>query len=126
MLVVDTSAWIEVLIGTATGKRVKDVLPRPDEWIVPTIVQMELAKWTQRELDTGMAEAIVAFSTQCLVIELDTPLALAAADISRTHRLPTADAIVYATAQAMAAELLTCDAHFRDLPGVRLIAKDAA
>lgn len=46
-----------------------------------------------------------------------------AADMHRQYKLATADAIVYASALHERAELLTCDAHFRDLPGVRLFAK---
>ncbi|MCK9511361.1 MAG: PIN domain-containing protein [Pigmentiphaga sp.] len=43
----------------------------------------------------------------------------------REHKLATADAIVYATARHQGAELLTCDAHFADLPNVALFAKTA-
>jgi hypothetical protein len=38
MVLVDTSAWIEWLIGTATGDRVVAELPEPTDWLVPTIV----------------------------------------------------------------------------------------
>ena len=41
----------------------------------------------------------------------------------RQHKLATADAIVLATAQRHGAELLTCDSHFKGLPGVVLFAK---
>ncbi|HEU0229912.1 MAG TPA: PIN domain-containing protein [Burkholderiaceae bacterium] len=39
------------------------------------------------------------------------------------NKLATADAVVYATARHLRAELLTCDAHFEKLPGVALHAK---
>ncbi|HWZ48440.1 MAG TPA: PIN domain-containing protein [Herbaspirillum sp.] len=39
--------------------------------------------------------------------------------------MATADAIVYATARQQGADLLTCDAHFQGLPGVRLYPKSA-
>ncbi|MFT3975091.1 MAG: PIN domain-containing protein [Amaricoccus sp.] len=39
------------------------------------------------------------------------------------HRLATADAIIFATARARNATLVTCDAHFDGLPGVTLIEK---
>ncbi len=42
---------------------------------------------------------------------LDTTIALLAADLHHEHKLATADAIVYATAQHRNAELLTCDAQ---------------
>jgi predicted nucleic acid-binding protein len=41
----------------------------------------------------------------------------------RQHKLATADAIVYATAQGHGAELLTCDAHFAMLPAVLYYSK---
>ncbi len=38
-------------------------------------------------------------------------------------KLATADAILFATARAQGATLLTCDEHFEGLPGVTLIEK---
>ena len=38
-------------------------------------------------------------------------------------RTLAADAIIFATARAQGATLLTCDAHFQGLPGVTLIEK---
>lgn len=66
---------------------------------------------------------MVAFADECIIVDLDSELALAAAELSTHHRLSTADAVIYATALAFGADLLTCDAHFKDLPGVRYIAK---
>lgn len=62
----------------------------------------------------------------CRIVPLDTQIALAAADLRARHRLATGDAIIYATALAQDAELLTCDAHFEGLEGVRYLAKMAA
>ncbi len=123
MRVVDTSAWIERLIGSAVGKRVAKEFPPMEECMVPTIVQLELSKWAQRELDEERTDQIVAYTQQCLVVPLDTRIALLAADLHREHKLATADAIVYATALEHEAELLTCDAHFANLPRVRYLGK---
>jgi predicted nucleic acid-binding protein len=76
-----------------------------------------------RELGEERADQVVAYTQTCVVVSLDTEIALLAADLCRRHKLATADAIVYATAQARDADLLTCDAHFEGLPGVTLIAK---
>ena len=124
MRVVDTSAWIETLIGSPTGAKIRDLLPPRDAWIVPTIVQFELARWLAREAPQ-IAENVLAFSQSCIVVPLETDLALAAADIAATHRLAMADAIVYATARLRQADLLTCDAHFNELPGAIVVAKSA-
>lgn len=43
MRLVDTSAWIEWLIGSTIGADVAGELPDPGQWLVPTIVQLELA-----------------------------------------------------------------------------------
>ncbi len=126
MRVVDTSAWIEYLAETQWGERVAAELPRRDSWLVPTIVQLELAKWLRRTRGESAAEAVMAFYETCVVADLDSDIALAAADIAVRHKLATADAIVYATARAHRADVLTCDRHFEGLLGVHFIAKHDA
>ncbi|MEK6787805.1 MAG: type II toxin-antitoxin system VapC family toxin [Pseudomonadota bacterium] len=124
MRVVDTSAWIEWLIDSPTGKQLAAELPAEANWLVPSVVQLELSKWLTRELGEARADQIIAFSMTCVVINLDSRIALLAADLYREHGLSTADAIIYATARDQGAELITCDAHFKDLPGVRYHAKN--
>ena len=121
--VVDTSAWIEWLTGSALGKKLSKQLPDKPQCIVPTIVQLELSKWLIREVGEEQADQVVAYTQKCVVVPLDTTIALLAADLHREYKLATADAIVYATARHHGAELLTCDAHFDELPDVALFAK---
>ena len=126
MRLIDTSAWIEWLMASPTGKAVASKIPVRDEWLVPTIVQLELAKWLTRELGEDKTDQVVAFTQMCAVAPLDTKIALATAEICRTHKLATADAIIYATALEHKADLVTCDAHFDGLPGVTFISKTRA
>lgn len=121
--VVDTSAWIEWLVGSALGKRLAKEIPGKADCIVPTIVQLELAKWLTREVREEEADRVIAYTQKCDVVVLDTRLALRAAELHRSHKLATADAIVYATAQERGVPLLTCDAHFEGLPDVILFPK---
>jgi len=123
MVLVDTSAWIEWLIGSATGEIVAGHLPEQADWLVPTMVQLELAKWLTREVGEDKADQVIAFTQVCQVVPLDTEIALAAAEACRAHKLATADAIIFATARGHGATLLTCDAHFEGLPGVKLVEK---
>lgn len=123
MVLVDTSAWIEWLIGSPTGEALSERLPQQSDWLVPTMVQLELAKWLTREVGEDKADQVIAFTQVCQVVPLETEIALAAADACRTHKLATADAIIFATARARGATLLTCDAHFEGLPGVDLMPK---
>jgi len=90
---------------------------------VPTIVQLELAKWLTREVGEDRSDQVIAFTQICQVLPLDTETALAAAEACREFKLATADAIVYASARAKGAWLLTCDSHFAGLPNVTLIDK---
>jgi predicted nucleic acid-binding protein len=123
MVLVDTSAWIEWLLGSPTSDKLAPHLPEQSDWLVPTMVQLELAKWLTREVGEDKADQVIAFTQVCQVVPLDTEIALAAAEACRTHKLATADAIVFATARAKGARLLTCDKHFEGLPGVTLIEK---
>jgi uncharacterized protein len=123
MRLVDTSAWIEYLIGSALGVTLAAKLPDRSEWLVPTMVQLELMKWLTREASEDKADRVIAFTETCVVADLDTETALSAADLCAKHKLATADAIVYATALAYGADLLTCDRHFENLPHVRFVAK---
>jgi predicted nucleic acid-binding protein len=126
MLLVDTSAWIEWLIGSPVGAALAPELPECPRWIVPTIVQLELAKWLSREVGEAKADQVIAFTETCLVVPLDTEIALSAAGLCAQRKLATADAVVYATALAHGADLLTCDRHFDGLPGVRFRPKGCA
>jgi predicted nucleic acid-binding protein len=123
MRLVDTSAWIEWLTGTPLGARLAADLPDRAQWLVPTIVQLELAKWLTREVGEEKADLVIAFTQTCSVAELDTATALSAADLCARYRLATADAIVYATALSHRADLLTCDRRFENLPGVHFVRK---
>jgi predicted nucleic acid-binding protein len=126
MRLVDTSAWIEYLTESELGQRVAGELPEVTNWLVPTIVQFELAKWLLRTAGEDKADSVIAFTETCVVADLDTSTALLAADLGRRHRLASADAIVYATAIGRGADLLTCDEHFSDLPYVRFFRKERA
>ena len=123
MHVLDTSAWIEWLAGSSAGKSIAQHLPDRRERLVPTIVQLELAKWLSREQRHQTAEEVIGLTNLCTIVSLDTKIALAAAEAFHTHGLATADAIIFATARTFDAQLLTCDRDFENLPGVIFVPK---
>lgn len=125
MRVVDTSAWIEWLLGTSVADALAPELPPAVYWVVPTIVQLELFKWYTRERGQEEAEWVAALTQVCVVAPMDTAIAVEAAKLCVAHRLATSDAIVYATARLYGADLLTCDGHFEGLPHVTYISKKA-
>jgi predicted nucleic acid-binding protein len=85
MRVVDTSVWIECLIGSPLGKRLAREIPEKAQCVVPTIVQLELAKWLTREIGEDQADQMIAYTQKCVVVPLDTRIALHAADLYRQY-----------------------------------------
>lgn len=126
MVLVDTSAFIEWLTGSPTGEKLNAMMPGQSDRLMPTMVQLELAKWLTREVGDDKADQVIAFTQVCPITSLDTEIALAAAETCRAHKLATADSIVFVTARLRGANLLTCDAHFKGLPGVTLISRVSA
>lgn len=124
--VVDTSAWIEWLMQTRVGIALTEHFPPRDRQIVPTIVQHELAHWLARETSEQRTAAVLADTERCIVVAMDTEIALRAAEVRRELGLATADAIIYATALTCNADILTCDAHFEGLPNVVYFPKNAS
>ena len=121
MRLVDSSAWIEWLIDSPIGRRLAPELPQRDQCLVPTIVQLELSEWLTREKSDSDADRFIAFTRTCVVINLDTSIALRAANLCTEYRLATADAVIYASAIEHEADVLTCDNHFEGLPNVVLL-----
>lgn len=123
MKVIDSSGWVEFAAGGSLAERYEAHLREHSKILTPSIVVYEVYKRLKRDASEAAANAIVAEMGKTRIIPLDDQLALRAADVSLTHGLPMADAIVYATAQAYEAILITCDADFKELPQVTYLKK---
>lgn len=123
MIVVDSSGWLEFLTDGAVADEYAKHLRQLGSVLTPTVVIYEVYKHAKRLLSEEAAVDAVAAMQKTRVVALTDELALVAADLSLAHKLPMADAIVLATAQAHEADVLTSDADFADLPGVIYIAK---
>lgn len=125
MVLVDTCGWIEWLTDGQLAEVYAPFLADSGNVIVPTLVQFELYRWCLREKNEAIALDVIGLTETCQVRPLDTRIALSAADLCAQYRLAMADAVVYASALAANAELLTSDAHFTALPGVQYWQKSA-
>ncbi|MFM8355006.1 MAG: type II toxin-antitoxin system VapC family toxin [Gammaproteobacteria bacterium] len=123
MNVVDSSAWLEYFAEGANADCFAKVIETPEELLVPTITLLEVFKRIAQQRDESTALQYVAVMQQSKVIELDAALALRAAALGIRHKLPLADSIVYASAQAANATVWTQDADFEGLHDVRYFAK---
>ena len=123
MIVVDSSGWVEFFTGGANASRYGAYLERTSDVVTPTLVLYEVYKLVKRERTEEEALLAVAQIQKTRLVPLTESLALAAADASLELRLAMADSIVYATARAEKADLITSDADLRGLPGVVYVPK---
>jgi predicted nuclease of predicted toxin-antitoxin system len=65
----------------------------------------------------------IARMKQGKVVDLTTELALSAVEISRNHKLPMADSIIYETARKYNCLLWTQDSHFQNPESVKYFEK---
>jgi len=118
MVLVDSSGWLEYLTGDEKADAFGEVLQRDVQVLVPTIVLYEVLKILLLRAGKSEADVFLSEALRRKVVDLTETIALAAASMSIDYKLPMADAIIYATAKAHRAELVTSDAHFTGLPGV--------
>jgi len=115
---IDSSAWLEYLTQDVNAANFAPYIESGATVLVPTIVLYEVTKKLLRERGKTESDLFVSEALRRVVVSLSEELALAAAQISNETKLAMADAIIYATAQAHQAQLVTGDAAFRGLPGV--------
>lgn len=122
-MVIDSSGWIEYFADGPLADRYAAYIEGSQRIIVPTVIVYEVYKKILR--DAGQEPAIEAMAVirKMPVVPLTEELSLLVAEVSLKHRLPMADAIVYATAQANDALVVTSDQHFMGLPDVEFIAR---
>lgn len=118
MKLLDTCVWIEIVLGSPLGVQLNALLKDKQSVLVPSMVQFELRRWALREYETARADFIVLALREAMIVPTDERVAFLAADLAKIHKLNAMDALIYATALEHDAQLVTCDAHFKDLPQV--------
>ena len=119
-VLVDSSGWLEYITGDEKADVFGEVFLRGVQVLVPTIVLYEVFKILLLRANRTDANIFLSEALRRKVVDLTDTIALAAASYSVDHKLPMADAIIYATARGYQAELITSDAHFAGLPGVTI------
>ena len=88
-----------------------------------SVISCPAWKWALREYETWRADFIVLALREAVIVPTSERVAFLAADLAKIHKLHAFDALIYATALEHDAQLVTCDAHFKDLPQVDYSAK---
>ena len=118
MNLIDSSAWLEYFADGPNASFFAAPIEKTQELIVPTIVVLEVYKRILQQRSARTALEAVAVLRQGRTIDLTATLAIAAATLSHSEKLPMADSIILATARAENAVIWTQDADFKDTPGV--------
>jgi predicted nucleic acid-binding protein len=121
VILVDSPGWIEYFTDGPLADEFAPYLENYAEVVTPTIVIFEVYQLIRRQRSEEQAIAAVAQMQKTSVVDLDQFLALSAAEVSITHGLAMADAVVYATAQASSITMVTTDAHFEGLRNARVL-----
>ena len=123
MNVVDSSVWLEYFADGPNADHFMTLLGNVSELLVPSITLYEVFKVVYRQRGEDAALQSVAMMQQGKVVDLSSSTALLAAKLSLDLKIPMADSIILATAQAHAAVLWTQDIDFEGLPGVNYFPK---
>jgi predicted nucleic acid-binding protein len=121
MILVDSFGWIEYLIDGPLADKYEEYLKQPLQIITPTMVIYEVYKKIRRERREEEAITVLAQMKKTKVVPLTEEIALSAAELSLTYKLPLADSIVYATSIKEDVCVITSDPHFKGLNGVVFI-----
>jgi toxin FitB len=122
LVLVDSSGWLEYITDDAKAALfVPYFVAGNHTLIVSPIVIYEVRKILLLRQSLRVADDFASQVDRYPLVEVDTRIALEAASLSITHRLHFADALIYATAITMRAELVTSEAHFNNLPGVTVL-----
>jgi predicted nucleic acid-binding protein len=123
MNVVDSSGWLEYFADGPNADFFAPAIEKVAELVVPSISVYEVFKRVLQQRHEGDALQAVAVMQQGAMVALDTTMALSAAKLSVELRLPMADSIILATAQARNATLWTQDVDFKEIEGVQYVEK---
>ena len=125
MNIVDSSGWLEYFADASNANFFAPIIENVADLLVPSISLYEVFKRIYQQRGEESALKAIAAMAQGKVIELDVTLALNAAQLSANRKLPMADSIMLATAQAHHAILWTQDADFKGMTEVQYIPKHA-
>ena len=124
LFLVDSSGWVEFIGDGPLAEKFAPYFEREEHLLVPAIVLYEVYKKLLSAQGSTAADRFLSAALRARVVPVDERLALLAARISLDRRLAMADAMIYATALAAGAHLITSDSHFQGLAEVTVIGPD--
>ena len=124
LFLVDSSGWVEFIGDGPLAEKFAPYFEREEHLLVPAIVLYEVYKKLLSAQGSTAADRFLSAALRARFVPIDERLALLAARISLDRRLAMADAMIYATALAAGAHLITSDSHSQGLAQVTVIGPD--
>jgi len=123
LILIDSYGWLEYFLdGPLADEYAKYVEEANEEaYVTPTIVVYEVYKRIRSIQGEQSALEAYAQISRTKIIELNSQLALEAAEISLSTKLGMADSLIVATAKAFDAQVVTSDRHLKELNEVKFI-----
>ncbi len=122
MNIIDSSAWLEVLVDGPNRAVFLEVI-EAGELVVPAITIFEVCKRVRITQTAASAARVESHMRRFSIVELTADRASAAAALSHKHKLPMADSIIYAAALEFNATVWTQDEDFKGLALAKLFRK---
>jgi len=121
----DTSAWIEYLTGTETGKKVRDALSQDGLVCTCPLSLAEISAWCHKN-NVNPQPYIQEIKALSKLLDLSEDILVASGRIYSEERkkkgkISLTDSIIYTTARFHGLELMTKDKDFQGLPGVKML-----
>lgn len=124
MNLVDSSGWLEFFAKGPNAQTFAAPIRDRAKLIVPSIVILEVRRrLLQQAQPVELVDEAVAAMRRNQVIDLDFELAVLAADLGVSLKLPLADSVILAAARMHQATLWTQDADFDGIDGVKFVKK---
>ncbi len=124
MNIVDSSGWLAYFADEPNAQYFLAPLSDSALLVVQTVTIYEVFKVILRESGENEALQAVVAMQKGTVVDINTPLTIAASKLSLEHNLPMADSIILATAQEFKAILWTQDSDFKNMRNVKYYPKE--
>ena len=108
--VLDAHAWAEYLRGSPPGKRVKEILESGNAYTTATTLALLVAHVKRQGADALLAARAV--QTMSEIVEIDSKLALKAAERYARGEVSLEQAIILEAAKGLGAEIVSRDKNF--------------
>src|SRR5699024_3143424 len=119
MNLLDSSGWLEYFVDGENADFFAPIAQDIENVIIPVICIYEIFKVVRREKSKSDALQAITVLQGGKIVEISQDIALSAAIVSRKHKLPMADSMIYAIAKKEKATLWTQDIDFKGLNNVK-------